>query len=201
MRRLLWIVALVLSSLSLFAQEPAKKEAPPAPSAEEKAMMEAWMKASTPGAPHKALEPFIGTWDTTVKTWMTADAPPMESSGLSEHRAILGGRYIEQRFEGTFMGMPFQGVGYTGYDNIKQKYVGSWMDNMSTAVMMSYGSSEDGKNFVFMATMDDPMTGKPVDVKEKITVVDKDHISMEMWAPGPDGKVFKNMEIMYTRKK
>jgi hypothetical protein len=34
-----------------------------------------------------------------------------------------------------------------------------------------------------------------------VTVTDENHHSMEMWMPGPDGKVFKMMEITYTRKK
>ncbi len=49
--------------------------------------------------------------------------------------------------------------------------------------------------------MADPMTGKVMPIEEKIVVVDKDHHMMEMWGPGPDGKMFKSMEIHYTRKK
>jgi hypothetical protein len=189
---------LVFTASFAFATEEAKKQQ----ASDEKAMMEAWMKAATPGDAHKLLEPFVGTFDTTVKSWMAPGAPPMESSGVSKNEWVLGGRYVIQHFDGSFMGMPFNGIGFTGYDNVKKKYVGSWMDNMSTAVMTSTGSAEEnGKSFVFTASMDDPMTGKAMDVKEKITVVDADHITMEMWAPGPDGKMFKNMEIMYVRKK
>jgi hypothetical protein len=38
-------------------------------------------------------------------------------------------------------------------------------------------------------------------VNNKVTVLDNDHHIMEMWAPGPDGKAFKMMEISYARKK
>jgi hypothetical protein len=167
----------------------------------EKAMMEAWQKSMTPGAQHKQLDGMVGTWDTKVTTWMAPGTPPLESTGVSENRWVLGGRWIEQRFTGSFMNMPFEGIGYTGYDNLQKQFVGTWMDNMSTAAMVSTGSADKGgKSMSFKSEMIDPMSGKKMAVKEKITVVDADTHIMEMWNPGPDGKMYKSMEIKYTRK-
>jgi len=45
------------------------------------------------------------------------------------------------------------------------------------------------------------MTGKPTRATTKLTVADNDHHTLEMWAPGPDGKDYKAMQIDYTRKK
>jgi hypothetical protein len=165
------------------------------------AMMEAMMKAGMPGEAHKALDGMVGTWTTKVTSWMMPGADPMVMEGTSESKWVMGGRYVEQRFSGSFMGMPFEGLGYTGYDNVKKQYWGSWMDSMSTAMMVSTGSMSDGKTWTFTGSMADPMTGKDTTVDEKITVVDADHTTMEMWCPGPDGKKFKNMQIEYTRKK
>lgn len=168
---------------------------------DEKAMMEAWEKAGTPGEAHKKLEPFVGTWDTKVTSWMQPGGPPQESTGVSENRWTLGNRFLEMRYEGQFMEKPFTGVGYTGYDNIKKKYIGSWMDSMGTSMMTSTGEADaSGKVMTFNATMDDPITGKTVPVKQKTTITDNDHHTMEMWTPAPDGKMFKTLEIVYTRK-
>lgn len=170
--------------------------------AAQKAEMEAMMKAATPGDAHKKLTPMVGTFTSDVKMFMEPGAPPTGGGGVSENTWALDGRWVEQHFTGTFMGMPFSGIGYTGYDNIKKKYVGTWMDSMSTAVMVSSGSAAaDGKSFTFTATMPDPMTGKSAQVKEKVTIVDDDHHMLEMWGAGPDGKMFKMMEITYARKK
>ena len=68
-------------------------------------------------------------------SWMAPGADPMVMDGTSENRWVMGGRYLEQRFNGNFMGMPFEGIGYTGYDNVKKQYWGTWMDNMSTGMM------------------------------------------------------------------
>ncbi len=166
------------------------------------AMMEAMMKAGMPGDPHKKLDAFVGTWDTKITTWMMPGADPMTSVGKSTNLWVLDGRYIEQRFAGDFMGAPFNGLGFTGYDNVKKQYFGTWMDSMSTGMMVSTGSmSADGKTFTFTGSMSDPMTGKDSPLEEKITITDADHHTMEMWSPGPDGKMFKMMEIAYSRKK
>jgi len=74
------------------------------------------------------------------------------------------------------------------------------MDNMGTGVAMSTGRM-DGNVLTFASTMDDPMTGKTQQIQEKVTVTDNDHYTMEMWGPGPDGKMFKMIEITYVRKK
>jgi hypothetical protein len=206
-----WFAAASIAACSIaFADAPkdAPKTAQPAAapqqqqmSPEQKAEMDAMMKAMTPGAPHKLLEGMVGDWNAKVSMWMQPGAPPAQSEGTSENRWILGGRYVEQKFNGTFMGAPFNGVGYTGYDNIKKQYWGTWMDSMSTGVMHSTGTTTDGKSWTFDSVMPDPMTGKDAPVQERINVVDNDHHVWEMWSPGPDGKMFKMMEITYTRKK
>jgi len=98
--------------------------------------------------------------------------------------------------------MPFQGIGYTGYDNAKKQYVGTWIDNFGTGVMTSTGTSSDnGKTLSFKSVATDPMTGKETPGESRITITDADHHSMEMWGPAPDGKMFKMMTIEYSRKK
>jgi hypothetical protein len=192
---------LVLVLMASAASGGDKKKAPAGPP-DEKAMMEAMTKAATPGEPHKKLETMIGTWDTKVTMWMDPSKPPEESTGTSENRWVLGNRYVQQTFEGTFMGQPFSGIGYTGYDNITKKYTGTWMDTGSTSMMNMTGKAEaDGKVMKFSGTMNDPMTGKACKLTSKVTVADNDHHTMEMWGPDPSGKVYKMMEITYARKK
>jgi len=196
--RVLAATALLVLCTSVFGQEQPKKEM----SAEEKAAMEAMMKAMMPGDAHKLLDNMVGTWDAKVSMFMDPSQPPMVSSGTSENSWVLGNREVMQKFTGTFMGGPFSGVGYNGYDNVKKQYWGTWMDTMSTGVMVSTGNTPDnGKTWKFTSSMPDPMTGKDAPMEEKITVTDKDHHTFEMWTPGPDGKMFKMMEITYTRRK
>ncbi len=190
------ILPLFIASLATAADDPK------ASAAKHQAEMEAMMKAATPGDAHKKLGAMVGTFDTDVKMWTEPGAPPAAGSGVAENTWALDGRFVQQQFTGTFMNMPFHGIGYTGYDNIKKKYIGSWMDNFTTAMMVSTGTADaNGKSITFTSTEDDPLTGKSSEVKETVTVVDNDHHTLEMWGAGPDGKMFKMMEIAYSRKK
>lgn len=172
------------------------------PSADQKAAMDAMMKAMTPGDAHKLLGAMVGTFDAKVSMWQAPGAKPSVDTASAESKWVLGNRYIEQRFTGTFMGMPFSGIGYTGYDNVKKQYWSTWIDNMSTGIMTSTGATTDsGKTWKFNGTMADPMTGKDSSYESRLTVTDADHHVMEMYGAGPDGKVFKMMEIAYSRKK
>jgi hypothetical protein len=158
--------------------------------------------ASTPGEQHKKLASMAGTWDAKVKMWMKPGEPPAESSGTATRSAILGGRYLEEKFDGTFMGQPFQGTGMTGYDNVTKKYVGSWADTAATGILQTTGSMDKaGKTITMTGTMVDPVTKKASPFREKMTIVDDDHQTFEMYGAGDDGKTYKMMEISYTRKK
>jgi len=193
-------VALVFA-LAMPSVTGAQEGEKPKMSPEQQAVMEAWMKVATPGEAHKALEPMIGSWSVTSTSWQTPASPPEQGAGTSENAWILGGRFVKQDFQGEFGGMKFQGLGYTGYDNLKKKYVGTWMDTMGTMVMVMTGTADpSGKMFTLTGTMDDVMTGKPMKLRTVTRIVDANKHVMEMFGPDPSGKEFKMMELVYTRK-
>jgi hypothetical protein len=190
-------------ALTLAAQDAPKKKAAAKPAApDEKAMMEAWQKSATPGEQHKKLDAIVGTFDAKVRATMDPSKPPEDSSGTSVNSWALGNRYVEQKYEGSFNGQPFNGIGYTGYDNVQKKYVSVWMDDMGTGMMfMTAAPDASGKGMTSKTTVWEPMTGKPTPIETKMIIADNDHHKFEMWGKGPDGKTQKMMEIEYTRKK
>lgn len=169
---------------------------------EQKAMMEQMEKMKAVGENHKLLEYMIGDWNYTMQCWMEPSAPPMTCNGTSSTRAIMGGRYYISEHKGTFMDQPFEGIATTAYDNMKQKFVGTWMDNCGTGIMMSEGTYDPKtKTFTFTAEVDDCMNpGKKARMREVIKVLEKDKHVMEFYKIA-DGKETKEMEITYTRKK
>ncbi len=191
----------VVLLVSAFGMQETKKPAGQAPM-DEKAAMEMMMKLATPGAAHKKLDVLVGTWNVKNTMWMDPSKQPETSEGVAEHKWALGGRFLEQRFEGKFMGMPFSGIGYTGYDNYKKKYMGVWMDTFGTMMMNTTGSFDaSGKVLRSTARMDDFTTGKVMTVREELKFVSPDEVRMDMFMPGPDGKEFRTMELVYTRQK
>ncbi len=194
-------VLATLAIIVVLAALPAAAQQDKPMSAEEKAAMEAWMKFATPGPNHKLLEPFVGTWSATTTWWEAPGAPPSISQGTSENTWVLGGRFVQQKVTAEMMGQPFEGIGYTGYDNYQKQFVGTWMDSMGTMVMVSSGRADaSGKVLTFTAKIDDVVTGKNVTVREVTRVVDNNHHVFEMYGPDKSGKEFKTMEITYTRK-
>ena len=170
-------------------------------SAEDKAMMEAWQKAGAPGEPHEKLEALVGEWEAHSKFWSDPSEPPMESEATSSSKTIFDGRYIEQKYEGEWMGQPFHGVAMWGYDNLRKKFVSTWIDSTATSIYYSEGEWDaEKKAIVFHGESVDPVTGK-TEMLEQIVRFDSDdkHV-FEMFTVGEDGKEVKTMEIIYTKK-
>jgi hypothetical protein len=114
-------------------------------------MMKQMAEMSKLNENHKLLADMNGNWNYTIKFWMNPDpnAPPQESKGSATRKSILGGRYVVMDVTGKVQmpdatgkmkEMQFKGMGVEGYDNVKKKFVGSWIDNMSTGIMMSEGT-------------------------------------------------------------
>jgi hypothetical protein len=165
-------------------------------------MMKNWEMCMTPGKEHAMLAKSNGTWTAEVTNWMDPSKPPIKSKATTINKMLLGGRYQESSTNGTMMGMPFEGKGVTGYDNAKKVFVSTWVDNMGTGIMTMEGPwDEASKSITFKGKTMDPMTMRETSLKEIFKIVDDNNQLMEMYAPGPDGKELKMMEIKFTRKK
>ena len=141
----------------------------------------------------------VGTWKAKTTFVMEPGAPPEVSNGTSVHRLVLGGRYLEQVYKGTSMGMPFEGIGFTGYDNVKQRYVGSWMDSFGTGMMTSVGVGHPTDERIDSVAEGIDPTGNKIVFDTIFRIQNHEHHSYEMWTKGPDGKKYRVMLIQYER--
>jgi hypothetical protein len=185
--------ALVLGTVPATATDPGM---------DQEAMMKKWMEMSAPGEGHAIFDKYVGKWDCVVKSWMDPKAPPTETKGTSEYSKILGGRFLLQTFNGDMMGMPFEGRGTTGYDNLRKEYVAIWTDNFSTSIMKMTGQKKDDMTIELSGLMDDAMTGeKDKKIRSVEKWIDDDHVNFEMYDTIPGMGQVKVMEINYTRAK
>ena len=171
---------------------------------EQQAAMDKAMKLGSPSDAHVALQPMVGNWTAKVRYWMKPGDKAQESTGTSVQTSILGGRFIKQDYKGTMMnGQPFEGMGITGYDNIKGEYQTLWIDNMMTGFMLGTGAFDaPSKTIKTAGTFSCPMTGeKNMWYRSEWKVEDNDHQTYSSYGKTPDGKEFKNMVITYTRVK
>ena len=202
MRKPLYLIAILAACASFAGALIADDTKAAAPSAaDQKAMMDAWMKYATPGETHKKMAAMEGSWTAKVSQWMAPNTPPAESTGTAEFKMILGGRYLTQSISATMMGQPFNGFGITAYDNAKKATQTAWVDTMGTGMLQMAGTFGADGSLTETGTMDDFMSGKPMSFKGVLHVTDNDHMMYEMWGSGPDGKMFKNLEVDYSRKK
>jgi hypothetical protein len=168
---------------------------------EQKAEMEAYMKAATPGAPHEALASTAGNYDLMVKSWHEPGGPPMEETGTATRSMILGGRVLVEEVTSSMMGMPFTGRGATGYDNVSGKYWSTWMDSMGTGMMLSEGSCDAQRSCTFTGSWNDPIKKGPVTARMTSRWTSPTTEVFEMYGPDKKtGKEVKMMEITYTKK-
>ena len=164
------------------------------------AQMQAWMAYMTPGEMHQMLADAVGEWDTKATYWMAPGTDPVVSEGTTTVEMMLGGRYQKATTQSEMMGMPFEGISITAYDNATKEFNNMWIDNMGTGMMTCKGKyDEDSKKVVLKGTFVDPMSGNEEPFMETFKVVDKNHHTFEMFTY-PGGQEFKSMVVEYTRK-
>jgi uncharacterized protein DUF1579 len=174
-------------------------------------MMAQMMELSKLNENHKLLTDLAGTWSYTVKMWMNPDpnAKPEESKGIAVRKSMMDGRFCVMDVTGK-MEMPgpdgkkkemtFKGMALEGYDNVKQKFVGTWVDNMGTGIMFSEGTYDPAtKTFNYTGEYEG-IPGMKQKIRETVKITDKDHHLFE-WYEDRGGQEVKTMEIAYTRKK
>ena len=190
-------MAVLLSlALSAGAQEKPKQ----APS--DAAIGAALENAMTPGAGQQKLGFMVGTFDAKIRSWATPSDPPAEDTAVMIGNWVLGGRYIQMMLAGTVAGEPYNGIGYAGFDNTTKKYVSTFMDSGSTGMEWYTGGFDaSGKRATLKGSMANPVTGKPSPLEMRLTLDTAGNHVTELWGLGLGDKMFKMMELTYTKRK
>lgn len=104
-----------------------------------------------PEKEHKWLDKFVGQWVTESKAFMGPDGSAIECSGTLSSRS-LGGFWVVNEMKGDFQGTPTHGVQTIGYDVEKKKYIGTWIDSMTSHLWHYEGSlDKEGKTLTLNA--------------------------------------------------
>jgi hypothetical protein len=185
------------SGAATTARRPGSETKNPS-AADKQEMMRKAEAAGAPGPGHKALEHFVGNWKGEVKCWMDPNGQPEQSQATAKVSWIMGGRYLQEDFQGQMMGRPFNGRMLIGFNNIKQNYQSVWFDDMNTAMFVSEGKG-DSKVITLEGKSSCPATGRTdVPMKAVLRVLSPDKHIFEMF-DGSQGNA-KTMEITYTRQ-
>ena len=167
-------------------------------------MMKAMMDYGKIGPMQQMMASWNGTWSGDMTMWDHEGATPNKMTGTAVYSMALGGHYQVGHHSGTMMGMPFEGIGTTGYDNATKLVTSTWIDNFGSGIMVMTGPWDEAtKTMTLTGTMPDICRpGKTCSERETVKVIDDNTQHMEMFGPDPKtGKEFKMMEIHSTRKK
>jgi hypothetical protein len=148
-----------------------------------------------PGPEHRKLKELEGTWDAVMK--MGSE----ESKAVATYKMDLGGLWLVSDFQGEVAGQKFSGKGLDGYDPIRKKYIGMWVDSMSTSPVTSEGTYDSEGRVLTMIGEGPGPDRQPTKYKTTTEHKDKDTMLFTMYGTGPDGQEGAMFTITYKRRK
>jgi Protein of unknown function (DUF1579) len=145
------------------------------------------------GPEHAKLKEAVGTWDATIKE------KGGDAKGVMKMEMGLNDLWLLEHFTADIGGKKFEGHGATSYDPATKKYVGVWIDSMSTRPMVTEGTYDSSKKTM---TMHGNMMHGDKSMKCTLTTVMKDADTKEFTIRGDmDGKDLEMVHIVYKRRK
>jgi hypothetical protein len=196
---LICLAALLAAGCTTTGRESASGPAPGG-RPDQAALEQALVDYASPGPPHARLASRAGTWDLDITYWERPDAEPLRTKGTSQVTAIWGGRYLVEHLKTEFDGEPFSGLGITGYDNFKNKFVSVWIDCLSTGIMRATGEGE-GATIVYDSESVDFVNRSYKMCRSSERTIDADTRRIFLYDTDLDGNEFMSFEIVYRRKK
>ncbi|KAA3635371.1 MAG: DUF1579 domain-containing protein [Calditrichaeota bacterium] len=199
MRKSTLILALVLiSAIALHAQEMSD-------SLMQAKQME-FMQLQMPGPEHEKLSKLEGDWDMEIKFWMAPNTDPITITSSGTFKMILGGRFLEMRSSGKFMGQDMETLHVLGFDRRSGEYTSTGFDSQGTYSVSAEGKYDAEKDMIVMYGEDyDAYWDFTQQYNFEVNMIDDDSFTWavvfldERMAQGQDS--FKMVEIAYNRKK
>lgn len=181
----------------------AQDDASPARDAEAEAeALAAYLVAANPGEEHERLASLEGAWAVTGKFWSEPGAEPITATHSSTMRMALGRRYLIEDLDGDLWGEEFRGIGITAYDNVEEQYITTWIDNLSTGILVLRGRYDrDADAVVMSGEYTDPVTKQKRSLRSVERVTADGTRVYEHWEVSDDGSESRVMELTYRRKR
>ncbi len=90
----------------------------------------------------KLFEKDLGTWEGEIEVRPYPGAQPQTSRGVMTNR-VLGGRWLISELKNE---SGFEGHGIYGWDDAKQRYVGTWVDGMRGQLVLAEGTYDEASH-------------------------------------------------------
>jgi hypothetical protein len=168
------------------------------------ASLKKWRDIQTPGKPHDLLKLLSGEWK--VNLIFYAGEQKWETNCVAKNSLLHGSRFLLEQIEGEIYGPnemgnmrpePYSSTKILGYDNYKQAYCGSFIENQNSYLLTfkgRYPLTGDQDQVDFYGLSDEPMLDlKDVAMKYTLKLIDPNSYKWEVFvlALGENSKVFE----------
>ena len=154
-----------------------------------------------PLIPHEQLAQEAGIWDAEMTMWTEPGGVPLTTTAIETNR-MVGNFWLVSDFECEHEPFPFSGQMQLGYDPLKGKFVGSWVDTMSPYATISEGDYDIAtRTLTLHAKGVDARTGKPTTSTMTTQYTGQDTKVFTIYQGHHGDKGWKMLEIRYSRRK
>jgi len=167
-------------------------------------------RRTAPGPGQQALAPLVGRWRVEKRIFVAMGSPekPALSNGMTTERHWVGnGRFLADTTTGAVAGRPYFRTGLLGYNVMERRYEWTTADNV-TPILMSYRARAGSGvtrpidmrgSFVDPGVLGEANVGKPVAMRTRIRIIDRDHHIFEIYFAPPGGREMLADRMIFTR--
>ena len=185
MKNLLFLTALFFSSTFLHAQDS-----------------NPWTVYMTPSKVHQRLSQFTGNFTMEIAMSIETGKEPTIIVVNSEHKMLLGGRFLEMKQQGVMIGMDYQSIMTIGFNNIDRQMSLTTITNMGTGTLSLIGEwEEQTKTANLFGQLTNPLTKDIIKVRQTLTFVDDNTILIESYDTEADQPEKKTIQYKLIRNK
>ena len=161
-----------------------------------------WTVYMTPSKVHQRLSQFTGNFTMEIAMSIETGKEPTIIVVNSEHKMLLGGRFLEMKQQGVMMGMDYQSIMTIGFNNIDRQMSLTTITNMGTGTLSSIGEwEEQTKTANLFGQLTNPLTKDIIKVRQTLTFVDDNTILIESYDTEADQPEKKTIQYKLIRNK
>lgn len=161
-----------------------------------------WSVYMTPSEVHTRLSNFTGSFTMEITMSMGEGKEPAVITINSEHRMLLGGRFLEMKQQGNMMGMDYQSIMTFGFNTIDRQMALTTITNMGTGTLSLFGEwDEKTKTAHLFGQLTNPVTEGIIKVRQKVTFPDDNTILIESYDTEGDKPEKKTVQYRLVRNK
>jgi len=182
------------------APPPGQASAPAPPASTVADEIVRYMAVSRPGTEHRWLDPLVGSWTIDVR-WLGAGEAETRTSGTSDNRWILGGRFLQCESTAGEGPSRVDATTFYGFDNNQKRFFSLAMHNLATSYRELSGSYDPAtQSFLLSGKERDEVTGSVLVYRELLKIEGPDRHVLKVYVDVQGRAPVKVVEAVYTRR-